>query len=108
MVAHEILVSALVPLVLGFEFRGLGVWGQGLTILDYVLLEYGGLPLVLLLAVHLEFLCWMGRGDHSKTVLLFVFCWERSPLGLKVMGWVVGGGGGGLQHFSVSPSPFWF
>jgi len=32
-VAHEILVSAQGPLVLGFRVWGLGVWGQGLTIL---------------------------------------------------------------------------
>ena len=31
-VAHEILVSAQGPLVLGFWVWGLGVWGQGLTI----------------------------------------------------------------------------
>ena len=34
--------------------------------------------------------------------LLFAFCCGTSPSCLKVMG-----GGGGLQHFSVSPSPFW-
>ena len=55
--------------------------------IDYVLLEHGGLPLVLPLAVHLEFLCRMGRGDHSKTVLLFGFCCEKSPSGLKLRGW---------------------
>ena len=32
MVAHEILVSAQGPLVLGFWVFGLRVWGQGLTI----------------------------------------------------------------------------
>ena len=36
-VAHEILVSALGPLVLGLGLKGLGlrVWGQGLTIVIY-------------------------------------------------------------------------
>ena len=32
-VAHEILVSAQGPLVLGFWVFGLRVWGQGLTII---------------------------------------------------------------------------
>ena len=32
-VAHEILVSAQGPLVLGFWAWGLGVWGLGLTIM---------------------------------------------------------------------------
>ena len=31
---NEILVSAQGPLVLGFRVWGLGVWGQGLTILE--------------------------------------------------------------------------
>ena len=82
---------------------GLDNYGYPNFDIDYVHLEHGGLSLVLPHAVHLKFLCWMGRGDHSKTVLLFRYCCERSPSGLKVMGWVVVVGG--LQHFSVSPSP---
>ena len=59
-----------------------------------------------------NFLCWMGWGDHSKSVLLFGFLCETPPSCSKVMGgwwwwvgggWLVGGGGGGLQDFSVSP-----
>ena len=40
--------------------------------------------------------------------LLFEFCCGTPPSCLKVMGggWV--GGGGGLQHFSVSPRPLGF
>ena len=40
--------------------------------------------------------------------LLFVFCCGTPPSCLKVMGWVVGGGGGGLEQFSVSPRPLGF
>ena len=36
MVAHEILVSAQGPLVLGFWVGGFGVWGLGLTIYGLV------------------------------------------------------------------------
>ena len=36
--------------------------------------------------------------------LLFEFCCGTPPSCLKVMG----GGGGGLQHFSVSPRPLGF
>ena len=43
--------------------------------------------------------------DHSEPFLLFeVYC-GTPPSCLKVMGWV---GGGGLQHFSVSPRPLGF
>ena len=51
-----------------------------------------------------NFLCWMGWGDHSKSVLLFGFLCGTLPSCLKVGGWwwwVVGSGG--LQDFSVSP-----
>ena len=34
----------------------------------------------------------LGRGDNSKTVLMFGFCCQSSPSGLKVRGWVVVGG----------------
>ena len=38
--------------------------------------------------------------------LLIVFCCGTPPSCLKVMGWVVGGGG--LEQFSVSPRPLGF
>ena len=44
-----------------------------------------------------NFLCWMGWGDQSKSVLLFGFLCGTPPSCLKVTG------GGGLQDFSVSP-----
>ena len=51
-----------------------------------------------------NFLCWMGWGDHSKSVLLLGFLCGTPPSCSKVTGWwVVVGGGGGLQDFSVSP-----
>ena len=39
--------------------------------------------------------------------LLFEFCCGTPPSCLKVIGWV-GGGGGGLEQFSVSPRPHGF
>ena len=39
--------------------------------------------------------------------LLIVFCCGTPPSCLKVRGWV-GGGGGGLEQFSVSPRPLSF
>ena len=36
-----------------------------------------------------NFLCWMGWGDHSKSVLLFGFLCGTPPSCLKVMGWWV-------------------
>ena len=53
---------------------------------DDVLLEHGGLPHVLPLAVHLEFFGWTSRGDHSKVFLLFGFCCGTPPSCLKVRG----------------------
>ena len=47
------------------------------------------------------------RGDHSEPFLLFEFCCGTPPSCLKVEGWWVVGGGG-LQHFSVSPRPLAF
>ena len=47
------------------------------------------LPLVVILAVHLVILCWMGFGDHPKTFLLKALCCQPPPSALKVMG---GGG----------------
>ena len=72
---------------------------------DDVLFEDGGLLHVLPLAVHLNFFGLTSTGDHSKMFLLFEFVCGTPPSCLKVKGWVVGGG---LQHFSVSPSPLWF
>ena len=40
--------------------------------------------------------------------LLFELCCGTPPSCLKVIGWVVGGGGGGLEQFSVSPRPLGF
>ena len=40
---------------------------------DDVLLDHGGLPYVLPLAVHLKLVCWSSRGDHSKMFLLLEF-----------------------------------
>ena len=40
--------------------------------------------------------------------LLFEYCCGTPPSGLKVMGWVVVVGGGGLEQFSVSPRPLGF
>ena len=86
-VAHEILVLAQGPLVLGLGLKGLGlrVWGQGLTIVEggacvygnpniLALLEHGGLPHVLPLAAHLKFV-WSIRVDNSEILLLFgMYC----------------------------------
>ena len=94
------------------EFVYFGCWhfdnGATSNFAD-VLLEHGGLPHVLPLAVYLNVLGWTSRGDHSKMFLLFEFVCGTPPC-LKVRGgcgWV-GGWVGGLQHFSVSPSPLWF
>ena len=43
--------------------------------------------------------------DHSGPFLFSELFCGTPPSCLKVMGWV--GGGGGLQDFSVSPSPLW-
>ena len=59
---------------------------------------------------------WTSRGDHSEMFLLVEFCCGTPPSCLKVLGgwpsrlyaWPSRQYGGGLQHFSVSPSPFWF
>ena len=57
---------------------------------DKLLLDHVGLPLVVILAVHLViFLCWMGLGDHPKTFLLKALFRQSTPSWLKVMG---GGG----------------
>ena len=45
---------------------------------------------------------WTSRGEHSKMFLLFEFLCLTPPLCLIVRGWVVVGG---LQLFSVTPSP---
>ena len=46
--------------------------------------------------------------DHSGPFLFSKLFCGTPPSCLKVMGWVVVvGGGGGLQDFSVSPSPLW-
>ena len=62
-------------------------------------------PMSFLLLSTWDFFWWTSRGDHSKMFLLFEFCCGTPPLCLKVM---VGGGGGGLQDFSVSPRPLGF
>mgnify|MGYP003327840571 CR=1 FL=1 len=50
---------------------------------------------------------WTSIGDQSKMFLLIEFCCWNPLSCLKVRG---GGmvGGGGLQHFSVSPGPLGF
>ena len=71
--------------------------------IDDLLAEVGGLLHVLPLAVTLNFFFGLtSRVDHSETFLLSeVFC-GTPPSCLKVVGvWVMGG----LQDFSVSPSP---
>ena len=72
---------------------------------DDILFEHVGLLHVLPLVVHLKFFGWTSTGDHSKIFLLFEFLCGIPPSCLKVKGWWVVGG---LQHFSVSPSPLWF
>ena len=81
-VAHEILVSAQSPLVLGFWVLGLRVWGQGLTkIVEsgacvygnhniLVLLEHGGLPHFIPLSVHLIFLGGQVEGTTLRNFYL--------------------------------------
>ena len=88
-----------------FVYPGCWHFDNGATSkFDDVLLEHGVLPHVLPLAVHLHFFDWMHRGDHFESFLPFEFGCGNSPSCLKVKG----GGGGGLQDFSVSPSPLWF
>ena len=43
-----------------------------------VLLEHGGLPHVLPLAVHLNFFGWTSRGDHSDVLTIWVLLWDPS------------------------------
>ena len=62
------------------------------------LLEHGGLPHVLPLAVHLIFL-----GSQVEGTILSRFCCGAPPSCLKVYGWVVCG----LEEFSVIPRPLW-
>ena len=66
--------------------------------IDDVLTEHGGLLYVLPLAVHLRFLCWTSRWDHTEPFLLLEFFCGTPPSILKVIGW-----GGGPWDFSVSP-----
>ena len=68
--------------------------------IDDVLAEDGGVLHVLPLAVHLNFL-WTSRVDHSGPFLFSELFCGTPPSCLKVRG------GGGLQDFSVSPSPLW-
>ena len=76
----KILVSAPVPLELiltGIDWVGAGPWGfgvlgRGLTIWLPSMVDYR-LPHVLPLGLHLKFLWWTSRGDHSETLSLFEF-----------------------------------
>ena len=77
-------------------------WGLGLD--NNVLAENGGLLQVLLLTVHLKFFLTDKWGDHSETFLLYELFCGAPPSCLKVIAWVVVGG---LQDFSISPSPLW-
>ena len=91
-----------------FVYSGCSHFDNGTTSrINDVLFEYGRLLYILSLAVHLTSFGWTSRGDHSKMFLVFEFVCGTPPSCLKVRGWVVGSGGG-LQHFSASPSPFWF
>ena len=45
--------------------------------------------------------------DHSGPFLFSELFCGTPPSCLKVRGGWLGGGGGGLQDFSVSPSPLW-
>ena len=56
-------------------------------LLSMVMLNYA--PHVLDLAVHL--FGWMGKGDHSETLLLLVLFYQSTPSWLKVIGWVGAG-----------------
>ena len=71
--------------------------------IDKLLPEHVGLPLVLVLAVHLvNFFGWMSQEGHSEQLLLFALFYQSTPSCLKVMG----GGVGGPCNYCVSPSPF--
>ena len=80
------------------EFADAGGWhfdNGAISKFDDVLLELGGLPHVLPLAVQLDFTEVLKyRGDYSKMFLLFEYCCGTPP--------------SCLEHFSVSLSPFWF
>ena len=61
--------------------------------IDYVLLEHGGLPHVLPLAVHLGFFCGQVEGTILRCSYSFSFIVKPQSC-LKVRGLVVVGGGG--------------
>ena len=83
----------------GFSLNHLIPLGTFKSVFDNVLLEHGGLPHVLPLAVHLIF-TWTGREGHPKSLLLFEFsCW-RPPSCLKVVGGV-----GWVAHKSLVSAP---
>ena len=44
-------------------------------------------PMYCLLPSTWHFLCWLGRGDHPESVLLFGFLCGTPPSCLKVGGW---------------------
>ena len=73
--------------------------------IDKLLLEHVGLPLVLDLAVHLvNFFGW-SQGGHSEQLLFFAHFYQSTPSCLKVVGGGVVGWGGGPCDYCVSPSP---
>ena len=85
---------------------GLRVWGQGLTKVR-ILTEHGGLLPVLPLAVHLIFFLTDKEGGPFRvSFTLCVLLWNPSFMLKSYGGWVVVVVVvGGLQDFSVSPSP---
>ena len=90
-----------------------------LGLIDKILLEYVGLPHVLVLAVHLvNFFSWVSQGSHSEQLLFFALFYQAEQsfmlksygvecaVGHVVMCSRPCGGVGGPCDFSVSPSPF--
>ena len=63
-----------------------------LGLIDKLLLEYVGLPHVLVLAVHLViFFSWVSQGGQSEQLLFFALYYQSTPSCLKVrgeVGWV--------------------
>ena len=57
-----------------------------LVLINNLLLDHGGLPHVLDLAVHLDNFFWMSQGGHSETLLLLALFYQSAPSCLKVRG----------------------
>ena len=93
------------------EFVYPGCWhfdNSATSKIDDVLAEHGGILHVLPLNVRFTWIFLRtSRGDLSETFLLIMFVCGTPHSCSKVRGWV-GGGGGGLKHFSVSQRPIGF